>query len=107
MGLYNQKGWEVWQCPKDVLSFDTTVKLLGGKYVGSLGPRTTDSFGPDYKSAYLLIGAVNGDAAFEKYCPSDMATAPAHDGASAPDCGSPLNGGWMPNVSATLPACST
>lgn len=104
--LYNQKGWEVFKCPEDVVSFQKSVRLLGGKYSGSLGTKTSDPDSKDYKSAYLLIGTVGGDDAVEKYCPGDLeARAGLSDSPSA-HCGVPFNGAWIEKVNVTLPSCS-
>lgn len=104
--LYNQKGWEVFRCPNDVMHFQKSVQLLGGKYSGSLGTQTSDPSGGDYKSAYLLVGAVGGDAVVEKYCTSDMETSTELLGNPIAQCGFSYNGASIEKVNITVPACS-
>lgn len=104
--LYNQKGWEGFRCPDDVINFQKSVKTLGGKYPGSLGTKTSAPDGGDYKSAYLLVGSVGGDAAVEKYCTSEFETSADLSGSPSPHCGVPFNGAWIEKVNVTLPSCS-
>lgn len=100
--LYNEKGWEGFKCPEDVLSFQRAVKMLGGKYNGSLGTKTSDPDGGDYKSAYVLVGVVGDNSSVEKYCTSEFEGIAE---AAGPSCGVPWNGAWIKKVNATLPTC--
>merc|ERR1712137_435788 len=104
--LYNQKGWEVYRCPNDAMNFQQSVRLLGGNYSGPLSTPSSDPSGGDYKSAYLLVGAVGGDAFAEKYCTSDMETSTDMIGIPSVLCGFSWNGASIETVTITVPACS-
>lgn len=104
---YNQLGWFQNNCTEDVKSWHNSVKMFGGKYTGTLGPTNyPEQFGPDYKSAYLLVGTVNGSSPVEKYCTSDFSPLRGSSAPSTPVCGKPFNGAWIMNVSVTLAGCS-